>query len=112
MHTLLKVTMCDVRAANEAISEGRLQKLIQDISKIIKLEASFFYSDQGYRCGLMIFDMKDASQIPSIAEPFFIELNAKVEIIPAMSSDELTKGLSIWKKQNREQSGPDIYTMS
>lgn len=112
MHTLLKVTMCDVPAANKAISEGRLQKLIQDVSKIIKPEVSFFYSDQGFRCGLMVFDMKDASQIPSIAEPFFIELNAKVEIIPAMDSNELAQGLSAWQKQSKGQPDSNIYTMS
>lgn len=112
MHTLLKVTMCDVPAANSAIKDGRLQKVVQEFSKMIKPEATYFYSDQGYRCGIFIFDMKDASQIPSLAEPFFIELNAKVEIIPAMDANELAQGLSVWHGQSMGRPDADIYSMS
>ena len=99
MHTLLKVVMNDVPTANAAIADGRLEKIFQSVSKIISPEHSYFYSDQGYRCALMIFDMKDSSQIPQIAEPFFNELNAKVEIIPTMNAHELNIGLDVWKKQ-------------
>lgn len=111
MHTLLRVTMNDVSTANNAIKDGRLQKVIQDVSKMIKPEGSYFYSDQGYRCGLFIFDLKDVSQIPSICEPFFIELNAKVEFMPAMDANELASGLSNWQKQSSGKS-ENIYSMS
>lgn len=43
--------------------------------------------------------MKDASQIPDIAEPLFTALNAKVEFFPAMDTNELSKGLAAWEKQ-------------
>lgn len=99
MHTLLKVTMNDVEAANVAISEGRLEKIIQQVSKTISPETSFFTAEQGYRTGIFIFDLKDASIIPSIAEPFFTELNAKVEFFPGMNLAELGKGLESWNKQ-------------
>lgn len=111
MHTLLKVTMNDVSTANDAIREGRLQKVVQEVSKIIKPEGTYFYSDQGYRCGLFIFNMKDVSQIPSICEPFFMELNAKVEILPAMDASELATGLSNWQKQSSGKS-ENLYSMS
>ena len=99
MHTLLKVTMNDMDAANAAISEGRLQKIIQQVSKTIAPETSFFTAEQGYRTGIFIFDLKDASLIPSIAEPFFTELNAKVEFFPGMDFNELGRGLENWNKQ-------------
>jgi len=35
--------------------------------------------------------MDDASQIPSIAEPFFLGLNASIEITPAMIPADLQK---------------------
>lgn len=91
--------MTDCEAANSAISEGRLQAIFQKVSSIIKPETSFFYSEQGYRAGLFIFDMKDVSQIPQIAEPFFNELNAKVEFFPAMNQQELARGLEMWNKE-------------
>ena len=41
----------------------------------------------------MIFDLADAAEIPSVAEPFFTALNADVSLIPVMNADDLQKGL-------------------
>jgi hypothetical protein len=41
----------------------------------------------------MVFDLKDPSEIPAIAEPFFLNLNAKVEFSPVMNAEDLKKGL-------------------
>jgi hypothetical protein len=102
MHTLLKVTMKDMEAANSAIAEGRLQKIIEKVSKTIAPETTFFTAEHGYRTGIFIFDLKDASLIPSIAEPFFTELNAKVEFFPGMDVNELSRGLEAWSKNATE----------
>lgn len=100
MHTLLRVTMSDVEAAGKAIEDGRLEKVVKQVSEIIKPEFSFFYSDQGFRAGIFLFEMSDVAMIPRIAEPFFIEMNAKVEFLPGMNPNELMKGLSEWKKSS------------
>lgn len=42
----------------------------------------------------MVFDLQDSSQIPAIAEPFFMSLGAKFEIAPVMNAKDLHKGLS------------------
>ncbi|WP_408097527.1 hypothetical protein ACJVC5_01065 [Peredibacter sp. HCB2-198] len=99
MHTILRVTMNDVSMANSAIESGRLGQIIQKVSDLIKPESSFFYSEQGHRAGIFVFNMTDSSMIPLIAEPFFTELNAKVEFMPAMDAKELAKGLDSWSKQ-------------
>lgn len=46
----------------------------------------------------MVFDMKDPSELPSIVEPFFMQMNAEVEITPVMDAKDLEKGLSAWMK--------------
>lgn len=38
--------------------------------------------------------MKDSSDLPPIGEPFFSQLNAKVEVFPIMNAEDLKKGLS------------------
>jgi hypothetical protein len=92
--------MSDVEAANSAIRNRRLAPLIQKISQLIKPDSTFFYSDNGVRAAMFVFDMRDVSLIPQIAEPFFSELNAKVEFLPVMYPNELSQGLEAWQKSS------------
>jgi hypothetical protein len=92
MRTLLKVTL-DVVASNKAIMDGSLPKIMQSTMDKIKPEASYFTAIDGCRSCLMVFDLKDPSDIPMIAEPFFLNLNAKVEFSPVMNAEDLKNGL-------------------
>ena len=52
----------------------------------------------GNRSGSIVFDMKDTSQIPAVAEPWFLAFNAKVSLRPIMNPQDLAKaGPSIAK---------------
>lgn len=97
MRTLLKATM-EVAASNKAVTDGTLAKVIQDTSERLKPEATYFLAIDGCRACIMVFDLKDPSDIPGIAEPFFIHLNAKVELCPVMNAEELKKGLAAIQK--------------
>lgn len=93
MRTLLRFTV-PVQTGNAAIIDGALAKTIESLMKDLKPEAAYFYAQNGERAGSLVFDMHDTSQIPSIAEPLFISLNAKVEFIPVMNAEDLKKALS------------------
>ena len=43
---------------------------------------------------MMVIDLKDTADIPSIAERFFMGFNAAVSFTPVMTADDLKKGLS------------------
>lgn len=45
------------------------------------------------RTAFIIFDLKDPSQLPSISEPLYNKLHAKITIIPVMNQEDLRKGL-------------------
>lgn len=92
MRTLLKATL-EVTTTNKAITDGSMAKLIQTTMEKIKPESAYFTTIDGCRTCLMVFDMKDPSEMPVIAEPFFMQLNAKVEFSPVMNPEDLKKGL-------------------
>ena len=92
MRTLLKVTM-PVEPANKAIKDGSLPKIVQSLTESLRPEAAYFYAEGGKRTALMVFDLKDPSQIPSVAEPLFMQLNAGVELFPVMNTEDLKAGL-------------------
>lgn len=97
MRTLLKVTM-DVSASNKAIKDGTMPKLLESTMGKLKPEASYFFPSNGKRCCMMIFDLKDSSDMPAVVEPFFLEMNAEVEITPVMNAGDLQKGLEAFMK--------------
>jgi hypothetical protein len=90
MRFLLKVNI-PVDAGNAAAKAGKLGETIRSILKDLKPEAAYFTDDNGQRTGFIVLDMKDASQIPAIAEPWFLAFNASIELHPVMIPEDLAK---------------------
>ena len=95
MRTLLKISI-DINAGNKAIIDGSLRKIIQNLKAAIKPESDYYLTENGCRSAYLFFELKDASDIPFIAEPLFLQLNAKVEFFPAMNGTDLQRGLEKW----------------
>jgi len=85
---MLKVSI-PVEAGNTAISDGTLPKTIESILGDLKPEATYFSDDNGKRTGFIFFDLKDTSQIPAVAEPWFLAFNAHIELHPVMNLEDL-----------------------
>jgi hypothetical protein len=90
MRFLLKVNI-PVDAGNAAAKAGKLGETIQSILADLRPEAVYFAADHGQRTGYIFLNMQDASQIPAIAEPWFLAFNAHVEMHPVMVPDDLMK---------------------
>ncbi|WP_405949599.1 hypothetical protein OG588_27265 [Streptomyces prunicolor] len=93
MRMMLKASM-DTEKGNEAIRNGTLGKLMEESLEQIKPEAAYFTADGGKRTAYLFFDLEDPSDIPSISEPFFLNLGAELTYTPVMNPEEVAQGLS------------------
>jgi hypothetical protein len=83
-------------SGNAAIKSGALPRVMGKFMETFKPESAYFITKDGDRCGHFYVDLKDVTQMPSIAEPFFIELGAKVTYCPAMNAEDLKKGIEAY----------------
>ncbi len=91
MRMLLRVSI-PVETGNAAAKDGTLGSTIEGILADLKPEAAYFFADDsGQRSGSIVFDMKDTSQIPAVAEPWFLAFNAQVSLRPIMNPQDLAK---------------------
>jgi hypothetical protein len=88
MRMMLHVVM-PIETANAAIRSGQFSPFIQKVLGDLKPEAAYFTETNGVRSGYIFFDMKDASQLPAIAEPWFLGLNSTITVKPAMTPQDL-----------------------
>lgn len=103
MRMMLRITM-PVETSNRAVKDGSLPKVIGSVLEKLKPEAAYFFPDNGKRSGLFVFDLKDVSEIPMLVEPFFLSLDATVDLTPVMNADDLKSGLGKAQK-SRDASG-------
>ena len=94
MRMMLRWTV-PVERGNETIKDGSLTQTIESLIEELKPEAAYFWPENGERAGMMVFDMADPTQIPQIAEPLFLNLDAAVDFAPVMNADDLKKALEI-----------------
>lgn len=92
MRMLLTAKM-DTENANQLITDGTMGKTIDGILEELKPEAAYFTAWEGERTALLVIDVTDSSQMPSIAEPFF-HAGAKVSLRPVMNPEDLRTGLA------------------
>jgi hypothetical protein len=91
MRMLMEMSI-PVEAGNKAARSGAFGSSFQKILKGLKPEAAYFTTRaNGERGGFIVFDLEDTSQIPGVAEPFFLAFNASVTFTPVMNAEDLAK---------------------
>jgi hypothetical protein len=91
MRMMMKVNL-PVETANAAVRNGTLGPTIQKILADLKPEAAYFSEDNGMRTGYIVFQMTESSELPGVAEPWFLAFNASLTVKPAMTPQDLAAG--------------------
>jgi hypothetical protein len=92
MRMMMKVSI-PVEAGNKGVKEGILPKTFMGFVEQMKPEACYFTTDGGKRTAFLFFDLADPTLIPTVAEPFFTNLNASIDIAPVMNLDDMKAGV-------------------
>ena len=76
---------------NSLVRSGKAGEILGRIIDDIQPESIYFSEQEGCRGAVMVVDVLDASQIPAIAEPWFLNFEASCEFRIAMTPDDLMK---------------------
>jgi hypothetical protein len=104
MRFLLKAEW-PVETSNAAMKGGHLAETVRSILDDLKPEAAYFLASNGKRTALLVLDMQDASQIPALAEPWFLAFEAAIELVPVMTPDDLGKAEPAMKEAVKKYGG-------
>lgn len=102
MRMMMQLTI-PVEAGNKAARTGAFGPPLQKMLEPLKPEAVYFTTGaNGERGGFIVFDLKDTSQLPGVAEPFFLTYNARVTFFPVMNAQDLEKAIPGIEKAIKE----------
>jgi len=76
---------------NTAVRNGSAGATIGKILEAIKPEAVYFTEYDGRRTALLIVNVNQASDVPSLAEPWFLKFQADCRLQIVMSPEDLQK---------------------
>jgi hypothetical protein len=76
---------------NTLVRKGTVGATIAKILEAIKPEAVYFTEQGGHRGAVMAIELKDPSQIPTFAEPWFLNFQADCKFRVAMTPDDLKR---------------------
>ena len=93
MRMMMKAQL-DTEAASRAIQDGSMRSVLEETMGRLRPEAAYFGPEDGVRTAFVVFDMEDPSQLPSLTEPLFSKLKARISFFPVMDQNDLQKGLS------------------
>lgn len=85
---------------NAAVKDGSVGAKMEKILKANQPEAAYFTELNGKRTGILVVDLAATSQIPALAEPWFLTFEADVQFRPTMTPADLSRaGLDQLGKQ-------------
>jgi hypothetical protein len=76
---------------NTLVRKGTAGETIGKILAAVKPEAVYFTEQDGRRGAVLVINMTDASQIPALAEPWFLNFQADCKFRVTMTPEDLQR---------------------
>ncbi|MGE5326153.1 MAG: panthothenate synthetase [Deltaproteobacteria bacterium] len=76
---------------NSAVRDGSIGKKMKAILDAMKPEGAYFTERDGSRGGMFVVNVEKPSQVPALAEPWFLTFSAQCEFRIVMSPEDLGK---------------------
>jgi hypothetical protein len=74
---------------NTAVRNGTAGEMISSILEETKPEAVYFTEQDGHRGATLVVNVESPSQVPALAEPWFLNFNADCKFRIVMSPEDL-----------------------
>jgi hypothetical protein len=78
-----------VERFNELARKGTAGQKLASILEATKPESIYFTGNQSGRGAVAVYDCVDGSQVPAVAEPWFLTFDAQIEYSVAISGEEM-----------------------
>jgi len=75
---------------NDAVRDGTVGEKLNRIFSEANPEAVYFVEQEGCRSVVLVVQVENSWEIPSLAEPWFLIFNARTEFRIAMTPDDLS----------------------
>jgi len=76
---------------NSLVRSGKVGEILGRILAAINPETAYFTEQDGKRGGIFVVDVRTPSDVPSFAEPFFLNFQANCRFRVLMSPEDLQK---------------------
>lgn len=76
---------------NSHVRSGKAGEIIGRILESIKAETAYFTEHDGRRGGIFVVNVVNAADVPSFAEPFYLNFQASCKFRILMSPEDLQK---------------------
>jgi hypothetical protein len=93
MRMMMRVAV-PIENANKAVQDGSMGKILQEQLEKLRPEAVYFYAADDVRTALLFIDVKEASDMPVIADPFFQKVSARITFTPVMNVQDFQAGMA------------------
>ncbi len=74
---------------NSLVRSGEAGKILKAIMDDLKPEAVYFTEEDGMRSAILVVDLASPSDVPKVAEPFFLKFDAECRMKIVMSPADL-----------------------